>query len=403
MSGRRRGVHACHSRTRLTHIQPASPPHPPRSLTQTLGYQLGAALYTLEHRWYGGSLPAPLTDAATFASTLTVETVMEDLAAFATFLRGSEGCKAVGVVGGSYAGALSAWFRETHPELADFSWSSSGVVNAVFSFTEFDERIVADVPLDCLASLQAITGYAEQAWDDPTQRDALLALFNTPSYFTRSDFLWSVADSGAMGPQYGYKDLMCSYVVPLPPTPWGALQQWANWTITHYGASVAGACYYSTFCLSAVDNATMIAQWPNQRPWVYECCNELAYWQVAYPGSIRSSAITADYYVGQCKSAFGPDVYPDTASFNARYGGPTPNATKVVACNGSDDPWQGAAVKSTISAEYPMFLATCDGCGHCGDLHGPSAASTPAIKAQQAAVEVYVSAWAEEALARAQA
>ena len=32
------------------------------------------------------------------------------------------------VVGGSYPGALSAWFRERYPHIALASWSSSGVV-----------------------------------------------------------------------------------------------------------------------------------------------------------------------------------------------------------------------------------------------------------------------------------
>ena len=32
------------------------------------------------------------------------------------------------VIGGSYPGALSAWFRESYPHLTIGAWSSSGVV-----------------------------------------------------------------------------------------------------------------------------------------------------------------------------------------------------------------------------------------------------------------------------------
>ena len=45
------------------------------------------------------------------------------------------------IVGGSYAGALSAWFRSKYPHLTIGSISSSGVVLAIEDFKMFDEQI----------------------------------------------------------------------------------------------------------------------------------------------------------------------------------------------------------------------------------------------------------------------
>jgi hypothetical protein len=45
------------------------------------------------------------------------------------------------VIGGSYPGALSAWFRSRYPHLAVASWSSSGVVQPITDFWHFDEQI----------------------------------------------------------------------------------------------------------------------------------------------------------------------------------------------------------------------------------------------------------------------
>ena len=151
-------------------------------------------------RYYGESLPAPLTDAATFTS-LSVESQMADMAAFITWFRGEQGVPPTApliVVGGSYAGALSSWFRARHPELAAMSWSSSGVVNALDFFPEFDLQIGKDIAPACLDALRGVQGDAEAAWADPAARAAMLALYGTPDYFTLQDFLWLLADSAAM-------------------------------------------------------------------------------------------------------------------------------------------------------------------------------------------------------------
>jgi hypothetical protein len=90
-----------------------------------------------------------------------------------------------------------------------------------------------------------------------------------------------------MGPQYGYKDLLCSYLSDGQGgylTGWPALVAFNNWTVTHYGASFAGSCYYSSVCLSS---GSYSGQWSDSTTWVWQCCNQVAYWQAAYPGSLR--------------------------------------------------------------------------------------------------------------------
>jgi len=38
------------------------------------------------------------------------------------------------VIGGSYPGALSAWFKSKYPKAARASWSSSGVIHVIKDF-----------------------------------------------------------------------------------------------------------------------------------------------------------------------------------------------------------------------------------------------------------------------------
>lgn len=44
-------------------------------------------------------------------------------------------------VGGSYAGALSAWFRTKYPHLTVGAIGSSAVVSAIEDFSDFDEQV----------------------------------------------------------------------------------------------------------------------------------------------------------------------------------------------------------------------------------------------------------------------
>ena len=169
------------------------------------------------------------------------------------------------------------------------------------------------------------------------------------------------------------------------------LAQFAAFTKAHYGPSFGSSCYYSTVCLSS---PSMSSQWiAADWQWVRQCCTEVAYWQVAYAGSQRSQWITLDYYNGQCQKAFGFDPSLSNPAFNEKYGGFSPPSNNTLALGGSDDPWLRASVQGSLRPGYPEFTAQCDGCGHCGDLRGPSESEDPAITAQHLVIDTYMASW----------
>ena len=104
---------------------------------------LKCLFYVLEHRYYGDSQPFPdwtteslkylnVTQALADMNTFIVAKNQEIIANF------SGSTRKWLTIGGSYPGAMSAWFKHEYPNSAVASWSSSGVILPVRNFYDFD-------------------------------------------------------------------------------------------------------------------------------------------------------------------------------------------------------------------------------------------------------------------------
>lgn len=129
-------------------------------------------------------------------------------------------------LGGSYPGAMSAWFRIKYPHLVVGSISSSGVVNAILNFTAFDEQVARAAGPDCTLALQAATFEIEQ--NLPESKKWFLA-----ESMSDHDFLYLIADSGAEAVQYAHRIELCDQMVRSYRSPTVELKD--------YSSSVAGA------------------------------------------------------------------------------------------------------------------------------------------------------------------
>lgn len=99
---------------------------------------------------------------------LTSEQALRDLAYFMQKMKTS---KSHGItnnpwitVGGSYPGALAAWFRSKYPHMIVGSLSSSGVILAVENFRMFDEQIYISSMKSgdfCVEAIRNVTSYVE--------------------------------------------------------------------------------------------------------------------------------------------------------------------------------------------------------------------------------------------------
>ncbi|CAI9272300.1 unnamed protein product [Lactuca saligna] len=346
-----------------------------------LAKKFGAALVTLEHRYYGKSSPFKSLTTKNL-KFLSSKQALFDLAAFRQFYQESLNSKLNRtnienpwfVFGVSYAGALSAWFRLKFPHLTCGSLASSAVVNAVYNFTEFDQQVGESAGPECKAVLQEVTQLVEQKL--ASNSNALKTTFGATQLKIDGDFLYFLADAAAIAFQYGNPDKLCTPMTKAKKAGEDLVNAYAKYVKEYYvGSFGAEVESYNQENLKKTNPSVYES---GDRLWWFQVCSEVAYFQVAPSNdSIRSSKIDIRYHLDLCKNVFGEGVYPVVDATNLYYGGKNIAGSKIVFTNGSQDPWRRAS-KQVSSESMPSYIISCHNCGHGSDLRGcPQSPSPP--------------------------
>lgn len=343
----------------------------PNSYVSHLAKQHGALLVVHEHRYYGMSQPKPdwSTDNLKWLNT---DQALADVANFA--IKMSEQIakdhnvpvKRWFVIGGSYPGALVSWFRNKYPHIAFGAWSSSGVVNAIQDFHQFDEVVTEALMKSgeqCITTVRNLVNYTNTEFEKG-RGDAIKQVFDSAE-MRDDEFFWFYADIIAETVQYGKRTELCERVVKLGED-YAAINQMINdWQV---GVRVKRDDYWSV----ALQN-TVIDFGSNGRQWTYQYCSQLGYLQT--PGQkhtpLRNKIMTLDFWHDYCTRIYGRDTFPDTHLWNLRYGGNNPSTSKVFYFNGDEDPWKASGILESNNVFVHAFPLLCDDCAHCIDLGAP--------------------------------
>uniref|UniRef100_A0A7N1A4F0 Uncharacterized protein n=1 Tax=Kalanchoe fedtschenkoi TaxID=63787 RepID=A0A7N1A4F0_KALFE len=214
---------------------------------------------------------------------------------------------------------------------------------------------------ECKAALKEINQLVEKKFS--TNETELKAMFDASQLQIAGDFLYLLADAAATAFQYGNPDALCSPIVEAKNAGHDLLDAYATYVKDYYIGSFGAK-------VESYDQSSLKDPSNTDRLWWFQVCTEVAYFQVAPSNdSLRSSKLDARYHLDLCKNVFGEGIYPDVDATNLYYGGKNIAGSKIVFANGSQDPWQGAT-KQSSSPNIPSYTVTCHNCGHGVDMRG---------------------------------
>ena len=240
-----------------------------------------------------------------------------------------------------------------YPKIVDFSFSSSGVVNAILDYTAFDTAVAEALDLydgeggkgSCSRRLRAVTAALEAAFEEAggAGKDATKRLFNATNLVGTpegdNDFWYMAADAAAMADQYGHKVRLCQALEQMEEEADAAAAKnasatattttgggggsggsspsssgnknnnnntsnivknkalvagFAAWVGEYWGVDFASGCFYDSEC---VKNATYIPGAAGfgvgARSWRWEKCHEVGYLQAAPKGDAEGGTTEA--------------------------------------------------------------------------------------------------------------
>lgn len=348
--------------------------------------QLHAHLVALEHRFYGQSQPFSQLDSQSL-KYLSTKYALSDLAAFEDYAKKQWGWGGKWLVmGGSYAGSLSAFYRQQFPQNSVAALASSAPVQPRVNFEQYDFTVHEGAGAECAAAIQSVVAQIEAAISDPVALAQIKKLFQADEIKDPVDFLYVVADMAATAVQYGFKDQFCQTLLKTKDSRTGYLNGYAQ----------AGVAAFASFQMTPIQDSFQSVESTDPanyekgvgaRQWFYQSCTEYGYFQTAFHDprfSARSSRIDAHYHESLCNRFFG--VGPvDISPIQRAYYEPLldPATHRILFTNGSTDPWANLSVSLSLgnntNPNTQSFMI--EGGSHCSDL-GSIDSSNPAPVSQ---------------------
>ncbi|KAL0623418.1 Thymus-specific serine protease [Plecturocebus cupreus] len=399
----------------------------------------GALVISLEHRFYGLSIPAGGLDTAqlrflssrhavgkssglpsdedrpSLPSDPRLADVVSARLALSRLFNVSSSSPWI-CFGGSYAGSLAAWARLKFPHLIFASVASSAPVRAVLDFSEYNEVVSRSLTsaaiggsLECRAAVSAAFAEVERRLRaGGAARAALRAELSACGSLSRAEDQaellgalqalvgGAVQYDGQAGAPLSVRQL-CGLLRGgangSHSTPYGGLRRAVQIVMHSLGQK----------CLS-FSRAETVAQLRSTEPqvsgvgdrqWLYQTCTEFGFYVTCENPRCPFSQLPAlPSQLDLCEQVFGLSplsVAQAVAQTNSYYGGQTPGANQVLFVNGDTDPWHVLSVTQPLgSSESALLIPTGS---HCLDMAPERPSDSPSLRLGRQSISQQLQTW----------
>ncbi|KAL5340879.1 serine carboxypeptidase S28-domain-containing protein [Aspergillus crustosus] len=363
-----------------------------------------------EHRYYGQSLPYPVTNNTTpeHLKYLTTRQALADIPSFArNFTRhGYPGIDLTPastpwvMVGGSYPGIRAALARSEYPDTIYASFASSAPLQAQIDmssyYTQVHRGMIANGAENCAKDIHAALQYIDEQLSHPKTAAALKQLFfgegaenNSNEDFTAAlggifGFFQTYGMEGGEGSLRDFCDhLATNSTTGLSAGPNGLAplvgnkylaERWAAWPVF---VELVNLNFY-TNCRGLDSSAALSCELnnppttPSAIAWTWQYCSEWGFYQSSNTGvhSLLSKYQTLEFQQLQCNRLFPEALQsgilppePQAVAHNTEYGGWTIRPSNVFFTSGEFDPWRTLTLLSkeewapqgiTVTSEIPQ-------------------------------------------------
>ncbi|CAD5235293.1 unnamed protein product [Bursaphelenchus xylophilus] len=335
--------------------------------------EVNAGLYALEHRFYGQSHPTSDLSVESL-KYLTSQQALADLAYFIQTVNAEQNYTNPKWItfGGSYSGALSAWFRQKYPELTVGTVGSSGPVEPKVDFFEY-LQVVENSTIKCHEKIKEGFDVLQNLLTTVEGR----RLINEKLVMNSSTNI--VGSIEPLNEMLLYKHFYHQFSkrVQYGEDIAGLCELWNNDTIDVLDKFEPDYTrfYFDGYIVILNDTSYTMAELTN-RQWIWQICNEFAFFQTSDIGyNMFGSGVPLNLYIEICRHGFDTSFTRDKIEANVKktrryYGGLRKyKATNHLHIQSTVDPWHVLGFYTDIEdhgEDVRTFLV--DGASHCADL-----------------------------------
>jgi len=372
----------------------------------TIAKENKAAMFLLEHRFYGQSWPTEnmSTENLRFLSS---RQGLEDLATFMAAMTSTYNLTGPWVsFGGSYPGSMSAWLKLKYPHLLAGAVSSSGPLFAKLDFFEYFEVVRAAFDTTGPGCNEALSGALDEIenllqneaeWGDISAKFKTCNIIDGNNSNDVKSFLDLLVDNLAGIVQYnGRTEKDINFVCNLMQNDTLGTVVDRLSVLSSLSFAEGQECLDHEFSSYQLKDTSFSGTGVGWRPWLWQTCTEFGWYQTTNHG-IYGSLLDLDFFKSWCIEAYSEVAWNDERfdkemiNTNTEYGGFSPVIENVVFVHGSIDPWHAMGVLENLNEMAPSIYI--EGTSHCADMYEDASGDSEGLKNARSRVRDLVKTW----------